>query len=123
MRPVHRSAAKPFAGPGTRLGYGWEGRQNTVRATPRCSRTGYCRFVHRHALSSLRRNPEVKPEEADYAAAAAATVVMGQLPTFDCWEVRLRYWPVVIMVLVTLVVRTAREIERQRSLFLELLKL
>ena len=84
MRPVHRSAAKPFAGPGARLGYGWEGRQNTFRATPRCSRTGYYRFVHRHELSSQSRNPEVEPEEADCAAAAAATVVMGQLPIFDC---------------------------------------
>ena len=85
MRPIHRSAGKPFASPGVRLGYAWEGRQNTVRATPRCSRTGYYRFVHRHEQSSLSRNPEVEPEEADYAAAAAAaTVVMGQLPIFDC---------------------------------------
>ena len=34
MRPNHLSTAKAFAGSGAQLGYGREGRENTVHATP-----------------------------------------------------------------------------------------
>ena len=84
MKPIHRSAVKPFAGPGARRGYGRKGRLITVHATRQSSRIGYYRSVHRHGRASLIRKPEAEPEEVGLAAAAAAVVVASQLPFSYC---------------------------------------
>ena len=82
MKPIHRSAVKPFAGPGARLGYRRKGRLITTRQP---SRIGYYLSVHRHGRASLIRKPEAELEEAGLAAAAAAAVVLaGQLPFSYC---------------------------------------
>ena len=82
MRLIHRSATKPSPAPEPGSDSG--GKRGEIRfMLPRCPRTDYFRFVHRHGRVNISQNPEAQPEEADLVASAAA-VVAGQLRSSDC---------------------------------------